>query len=417
MKEFSREIAKKHKAFLIFLSLLPKRKKRGTIQEEQSFAFFVRRHVILKILILSCNTGEGHNSAAKAISEELERRGVESEIKDSLAFASEAFSKQICKAYIKLTLSFPKAMGTTYKMAENNKSSHKSFIYAVNSICAPALHKYLEKTKPDAVIMTHLFAGEVMTAVKKQYSYKIPTYLVSTDYDVCPRFEETEVDRYFIPHEHLTQSFIDRGMPKEKLSATGIPISHRFLDLLPQKEAKERLGLCRTIHYALVMTGSMGYGSTRELVDLFLKEAPANCGVVVLGGNNTRMKAELRERYPGNKRVIVVDFTTDVPLYMDACDLLLTKPGGLSTTEAAAHGIPLIHTTPIPGCETDNLAFFGYHGMSISAPTTADAVRLAIFLLGDSAARGRMLDAQNQYINKHSADDLCGVVLGDLAKK
>ena len=160
----------------------------------------------------------------------------------------------------------------------------------------------------------------------------------------------------------------------------------------------------------------MGYGSTRELVDLFLKNAPANYGVVVLGGNNTRMKTELRERFPGNKRVVVVDFTTDVPLYMDACDLLLTKPGGLSSTEAAAHGIPLVHTTPIPGCETDNLAFFGYHGMSLGAKDTADAVRLATYLLGDEEARERMLAAQNQYINKRSADDLCRIVLGDLQK-
>ena len=370
----------------------------------------------MKILILSCNTGEGHNSAAKAIGEALERQGVEYEIKDSLAFASESFSKQVCKAYIKLTLNLPKAMGATYKMAENNKSRHKSFIYTVNSICAPALHKYLEKTKPDAVVMTHLFAGEVMTAVKKQYAYKIPTYLVSTDYDVCPRFEETDVDRYFIPHEHLTQDFVDRGIPKQKLSVTGIPISHRFLETLGQSEAKKRLKLHEKIHYALVMTGSMGYGSTKDLVDLFLKTAPADYGVVVLGGNNTRMKTELRERYPGNKRVAVIDFTTEVPLYMDACDLLLTKPGGLSSTEAAAHGIPLIHTTPIPGCETDNLAFFGYHGMSLGAKDTADAVRLATYLLGDHAAQERMLAAQNQYMKKNSADELCRIVLDDLQK-
>ncbi len=370
----------------------------------------------MKILILSCNTGEGHNSAAKAIAEELERRGVESEIKDSLAFASESFSRQVCKAYINLTLNLPKAMGATYKMAENNKSHRKSFIYTVNSICAPSLHKYLEKTKPDAVVMTHLFAGEVMTAVKKQYDYKIPTYLVSTDYDVCPRFEETDVDRYFIPHEELKADFVARGIEGDKLSVTGIPISHRFLSKVSQDEAKKRLGLLKSIRYALIMTGSMGYGSTRELVDLFLKSAPYNDGVVVLGGNNTRMKNELRERYPGNKRVVVVDFTTEVPLYMDACDLLLTKPGGLSSTEAAAHGIPLIHTTPIPGCETDNLSFFSYHGMSIGAPTTADAVKRAIYLLGDEAARERMLAAQDQYIAKTSADELCKIVLKDLGE-
>ncbi|MBQ7173340.1 MAG: glycosyl transferase [Clostridia bacterium] len=373
----------------------------------------------MKILILSCNTGEGHNSAARAIAEELERRGIESEIKDSLAFASERFSKEICKAYIKMTLNIPKAMGATYKMAERETGlglRRKSFIYTVNSICAPSLHKYLEKTKPDAVIMTHLFAGEVMTAVKRQYKYKIPTYLVSTDYDFCPHFDETEVDRYFIPHEHLIDSFLKHGIQKKKLSPVGIPISHKFLTKTPQEEAKAKLGLHKTIQYALIMTGSMGYGSTRDLVSLFLKTAPANFGVVVLGGNNSRMKNELREKYPGNKRVVVVDFTDEVPLYMDACDLLLTKPGGLSSTEAAAHGIPLVHTTPIPGCETDNLHFFGYHGMSLGARDTEEAVKMASYLLGDTAARERMLEAQNQYINKHSADDLCSILLDDLAK-
>lgn len=401
----------------IFCVCLAKCEKRWYNEDEKTIS--KGKCDFLKILILSCNTGEGHNSAARAIAEELTRRGVESEIKDSLAFASESFSRQICKAYIKMTLNIPKAMGATYKMAERDNGfglRHKSFIYTVNSICAPSLHKYLEKTKPDAVIMTHLFAGEVMTAVKRQYKYKIPTYLVSTDYDFCPRFDETEVDRYFIPHEHLLDEFLKRGIPKKKLSPVGIPVSHRFLSLVSQDEAKAKLGLHKNIRYALVMTGSMGYGSTRDLVARFLETAPANFGVVVLGGNNSRMKSELRDRYPGNKRVVVVDFTDEVPLYMDACDLLLTKPGGLSSTEAAAHGIPLVHTTPIPGCETDNLHFFGYHGMSIGALDTEEAVKLASYLLGDGDARARMLAAQNQYINKHSADDLCEIVLRDLAK-
>ncbi|MDD6032311.1 MAG: glycosyl transferase, partial [Oscillospiraceae bacterium] len=309
----------------------------------------------MKILILSCNTGQGHNAAGKAVLEELIRQGADCLMMDALSLVGETTSRRVSGAYCGLTTHFPRGFQWLYRAGGALSSAHrKSPVYLANLSYAGRLKQFIEENGYDTVVMPHLFPAEALTYLRKKEGLKARCYAVATDYTCIPFWEETELDRYFIPHEDLTEEFVARGIAREKLIPTGIPVSERFNRRLPQSEARSRLGLPQDEMLYLVMTGSMGFGNTADLTGNLLALPGTVC---VLGGNNEKMKASLRSRFGREGRVRVLDFTDRVALYMDACDMLFTKPGGLTSTEAAVKNVPLIHTAPIPGCETINARF------------------------------------------------------------
>jgi processive 1,2-diacylglycerol beta-glucosyltransferase len=134
----------------------------------------------------------------------------------------------------------------------------------------------------------------------------------------------------------------------------------------------------------------------------------------VLPGRNEELRWELETAFSQDGRVRAEPFTTQVPLYMDACDVLLSKPGGISSTEAAVKNVPLVHTAPIPGCETLNAEFFSQRGMSILAPNEEQAARNAVRLAFDEDQKRRMLEAQRQYIRPDAADTICDYMVKEV---
>ena len=138
----------------------------------------------------------------------------------------------------------------------------------------------------------------------------------------------------------------------------------------------------------------MGYGHIDKLIDALLSRLSDKINIIVLGGTNETLKTKLRQRF-NNKNVYIIDFTKQVSLYMDACDILLTKPGGLTSTESAVKNIPTIFTNPIPGCETKNAYFFEQRNMEK--------------LLTDESYKD-MIYSQNQNINKNAAKDICDFI-------
>jgi processive 1,2-diacylglycerol beta-glucosyltransferase len=368
----------------------------------------------MKALILSCNTGQGHNSAGKAVMDELTKRGVECEILDTLSFGSEFASEVVSKIHSKCVMHAPKIYAMGYKAAEKMDESpvKPSPCYVANATYANDLYKYITENGYDTIIMPHVFPSAALTRIKKKHAPKIRTYFIGTDYAYPPFLKETDVDAYFIAHEDLTDEFAECGIPREKLVPVGIPVSEKFAQKTDKTEARVKLGLPLDSKILLVMTGSMGIAENMSFVGRLLEKIPDDTHVVVMGGNNEKMKAELRNTHKNESRLTVLDFTTEVSLYMDASDVLFTKPGGLSTTEAAVKGIPMIHTAPIPGWEESNVKFFKQHGMSLCGETADELVTAVLYLLGNPWARDQMTEKQNSHINKFAARDICDYILG-----
>ena len=374
----------------------------------------------MKALILSCNTGQGHNTASRAILEELKSRGIDCEMKDALSFISPFVSRTICDVYNRAALRIPRVLGAGISGAVHTDRAFKknSPCYVANLSYANHLHRYIKKNGFDTIIMPHVFPSEALTHIRRHLPDKkaLRTYFVTTDYSYPPFLAETELDTYFLPHTDLIETFAKNGVPREKIVITGIPVDAKFRVSTTKQEAREELGLPLDKKVLLVMTGSMGYGNTEELVARLLAETTLDTIVCVLGGNNEKMKENLRTAHAGDPRLLVVDYTTKVVLYLSASDLLFTKPGGLSTTEAAARGIPMLHTTPIPGWEEYNVRFFKEHGMSDFGESTNALVTKAIFLLANPHRAEEMVKNQKENITPFAAKNIVDYLLKDSAQ-
>lgn len=368
----------------------------------------------MKVLILSTGTGEGHNSAGKAVLEQFRKRGIPCEMADVLGFASERAASYGKRIYVWSTVKATKVFKGAYKAGRAITSSRrKSPVYYANALYAEKLYHYIVDNGYDTIVMPHLFPAEALTYMLRKHGCRpdIRTYFVGTDYTCIPFTEETEADYYFIAHEELTEEYVKKGIAPEKLVPTGIPVSDRFRSLPSREEARESLGMNPEGHCILVMTGSMGYGKIENLVRALVSRMDGGDNVYILGGSNEKLKARLREAYQEDPRVRVLDYTDRTAEYLAAADLLFTKPGGLTSTEAAVAGIPLAHTRPIPGCEDCNQAFYNAHGMSLSADSEEKLVEAAMELLSQPKACRQMIERQHQVINGNAARDICDFIL------
>lgn len=364
----------------------------------------------MEALILSCGTGGGHDSAGKAMMEELARRGHHAVMLNPYTLQSGRLAGKIDRIYISTVKKAPRLFGMVYQVGEAyRKLPWRSPVYYVNRGMVPVMQKYLTQHSFDVVFMPHLFPAEVLTNMKKQ-GMKLPkTIFIATDYCCIPFTEETDCDAYIIPTKELAGDFARRGIPAKKLYPYGIPVLGGFLAGQAQKEAKRRLGFAEDMKYILISGGSMGAGRIVKMLRLLLTYTQKNRGVhpIVICGSNQKLYAKIKRRY--GKKVTVVGHTERIVDYMAASSLYITKPGGLSSTEAAVCGIPLVHMPPIPGCETKNIQYFSERGMSLSCEVTKRGMRRIIGLLNDGRARKEMLSRQREYIHKDAAARICAL--------
>ena len=369
----------------------------------------------MKVLILSCNTGQGHNTAGKAVQTEFHRLGIECEMMDALSFGPTLSSRLISGIHSKGVMHLPTVYGfgvSTAKRLDKISKKH-SVCYVANTTYASALYEYITENGFDVIVNPHVFPSEAITRIRRKHGPTFRTYFISTDYCYPPFLSDTDLDVYFIPHASLAYQFVEAGLDESSLVPCGIPTAEIFATNTDRTEARRALGLPEEGNALLVMTGSMGYGNTEELVDELLRRIPADTWIMVMGGNNEKMKNTLRRRYKGDPRLFVIDYTTEVSLYMDAANILFTKPGGLSSTEAAVKGIPTIHTRPIPGWEEENISFFGKTGMSLYGANREDLVTHALYLLANPWACEEMVEAQRRTVNRFAARDICRYILDD----
>lgn len=362
----------------------------------------------MKAIILSCGTGGGHNAAGTAIKEELELRGHSVLMLNPYSLKSERAERVINQVYIKTVQKVPRVFGAVYALGNAyRRLPFRSPVYFVNGGMAKRLEKLFNEENPDIVIMPHVFPAEIITNMKNRGMSVPKTVFVSTDYTCIPFTEETECDIYITPQESLNTEFEKRGIAKQKLKALGIPVSRRFSNPHTRQEAADILGLDADKRYILVSGGSMGAGklvyAIKILYDKFKNDE--NTRIIVICGSNEWLYNQLSKRY--SEKIIAVGYTDKMAEYMLVSDIYITKPGGLSSTEGAVMGIPMVHTMSIPGCETANMRYFGAHGMSIPVKRLTKNLSAAADRLSASSAAEEMTENQKKYINPNAAKDIC----------
>ena len=359
-------------------------------------------------LILSCGTGGGHNAAGQAILEILQRRGHHAVMFNPYGMKGRRLAGRIDKAYLSVAKSAPHVFGAVYALGnEIRKWPGRSPVYHVNHALTNEMQEYLRNHPVDVVIMPHLFPAEIFTNMKC-HGMEIPkTVFVATDYVCIPFTEETECDAYIVPSRELIRDFADRGIPREKIFPLGIPTRSSFAENLSKEEAKRRLMLALDKKYILVAGGSMGGGTIEKVIQRLMEELHRlpDTGLLVVCGSNEKLYHRFFQKQ--NERVRVIGFTKELWLYMKAADVFVTKPGGLSSTEAAVSRIPIVHAGAIPGCESYNEEYFTGHGMSVTFSSGEDLVQTMEKLLYDEAAYHHMMEMQKRYVNPNAAEDIC----------
>ena len=371
-----------------------------------------------KILILSCNTGEGHNSCAKALKDAFVRRGFECDIYDTLSLANEWFSKAASNIYeysiTNCLFSTGYAIGEWYS---NLKVKPKSPLYRLNSIYARKLHKLICDNSYRAVFCTHLFPAESLTVIRARYGLSVPSFFIATDYVCYPMMAETDLDGYMVAHPDLIDEYVKKGVPANKLHTTGIPCSINSYPRLPQENARQIINvdyfqgsLLSTGKWFMLMGGSMGYGNMMEIVRLLHDRCGDEDRIICICGRNMKLKEEIENIYPNSSTIKAVGFTDKIHLFMDACDVIFTKPGGLTSTEALSRCIPMIHTSPIKGIEDQNALFFHDRNMSFSSGDAHEQVYCAFELCVNSDYRESMIEAQKVNRIEDSAEQIIQIL-------
>ena len=358
----------------------------------------------MKVLILSCKTGGGHDAAGMALKEELESRGHAGVMFDYLVLAGQKVSETVGGVYVNTVKNTPHVFGAVYTLGMAvSRLTRKSPVYYVNSKMAKYLQPYLEKEHFDAVLMPHLYPAENLTYMKRKGMVLPLTMAVMTDYTCIPFWEETECDYYIAPHEDLVESCVKRGLPREKLLPLGIPVSARFRLKADKRKARAYLGFPQEKKICLVMGGSMGAGDLEKLTKKLWQELEGKGCIAVICGSNKKIYQKLKKKYDGKAGFYVIGKTRQMELYMKACDVIYTKPGGLTSTEAAVSQLPIVHTAPIPGCESANRRFFKRHHMSIAPRTLERQVEEGLRLLESSEELQKMAEAQKNCISGKAA--------------
>lgn len=359
----------------------------------------------MKYLILSLSTGGGHNSAAQAVADALKTRKQEAEVYDCFGIISPFQSKLVCGAYLWLVKHVPRFFGVLYNSAYRlTKPNRESVVYTINAYNTGRLAKFIHECKPDAIVTTHIFAAQQLTYLKKNGKIDLPLAGVVTDYDVQPLWDETDMDVIFTPHESLSEGYRARGVNNARLVATGIPVAPDVCPAENRREAKIAFGLDPERRHVLVAGGSMGAGKLPDTIDMLLKTLDENVQVIVVCGNNKKLMRRFERMHIDESRLKVEGYVRPLHKLIAACDLFISKPGGLSSTEAFVARCPLIAAHPIQGVESHNADFMKKHGIAVCPDDDEGIVQEACRLLSDEAAREQMLAAIDRHIPQNASD-------------
>ena len=359
----------------------------------------------MKTLVLSCSTGGGHNACGHYIEKEFKENNITCDFVDYFDILGDKAKQRSEKIYLGTTKGNGNIFKLAYKLGEAySKTGIVSPVYAFNKLGKNKLYSYIKENEYDLIISPHLFPAMAVTTLKKE-GKKIKLINVATDYHAIPFWEETEPDYFVIPHSSLKEEFIKKGFKEEILLDFGISVSSSFY------KVENNLDLPKNKDIVLITSGSMGFGKMKDIVKALLKNIP-NIYVIALCGNNKELYSELEKI--DNPNLLIKGFVNNMKEYISASTIVLTKPGGLTSTEVGTIRKPMIHLMPIPGVENYNAEFFKKNGLSLVSKNIEEVITNTERLLKDKDMQKNMITKQSEIINKDSAKKLVDFVFKNL---
>lgn len=332
-----------------------------------------------KVLVLSASSGAGHVRAAQALEKAFLMTGAAKEVRhvDSLDFANPVVRNIYSKGYIDMVNRAPTVLGILYDSADKPWKDEKQRL-AFDRLNTLPLVKMLREYEPDLVICTHFLPAEIISYLLCKKKIKTRHAIVVTDFDMHAMWLCRHFDDYFVAIDETKEHLKRLGVSEERVTVSGIPVDPDFAINKDRQEMRAKYGLHPEFPVILLSAGGFGVGPVEELLSS-LDELRHPAQVVALCGRNPELKARLEQlsSSPDRKSNVLikpVGFTDQMDEYMAASDILLGKPGGLTTSEAIAKGLAIVVVNPIPGQEERNSDHLLEEGIAIrcnNLPTLA----------------------------------------------
>ncbi len=370
-----------------------------------------------KIIIFYASYGGGHLSAARSIKQYIDSNysDMNVELIDCVKYISNALDKVTTTAYKEMAKKAPWAWGRVYAKSQKGALAHISS--SSNKLMAIKLLKLLREKNPDLIISTHPFGSQMVSYLKRKEKFDCSLATVMTDYAPHEQWliGKEYIDYFFVAHKGMKEALEAHNIPAERIHVTGIPLSGKFL------KHYDRSGIFSDFHLnpekkviLFFGGGEFGLGKTRTLEILSALISASDAQIVAIAGKNEKMKKHFDEISVTCSRpedILVLPFTDKVPELMSISYLVVTKPGGLTTTESLASGLPLILINPIPGQEEENAAFLEKEGVAFwLRKTDSPYEALSEFFQNPEKIKKMRLNAK-LHAKRNSTKDICSILL------
>lgn len=368
----------------------------------------------MKVLFLSAATGGGHAKAAEAVMEVMKIRhpGFSGQLVDTLKHISPMVDRLVVGTYLRTVKNTPRIYGEFYKLSEareNITDITKTF----NKLMAVKLVDFINEYAPSVIVCTHTFPLQMLSSLKQKGIVTIPVIGIVTDF-VNHLFWKLEgVDAFIVAHEYIKNDMVKAGMPAERIHTLGIPVSQTFLEKKDRFRLTREMGLKNKLTM-LVMGGSLGFGEFRDVFSSLLQ-----CGrdiqVIAVAGYNKKLEKELKVIAGGSsKDTRIFGYTDRISDLMDISDLIITKPGGVTISEALVKKLPILIMSPIPGQEERNARFLTNTGAAARIFRNEDLDSLFCQVL-DNPLRLKHMREMAGYLAKPHASEAIADLIEDIS--
>jgi processive 1,2-diacylglycerol beta-glucosyltransferase len=312
-----------------------------------------------RVLILSVSAGAGHLRAAEAVEKAVVQTGAARQVLnvDTLRYTNKLFQNLYSKAYIEVVNKAPDLLGWLYDSLDKPWKNERRRL-AFDRLNTRPFIKMLKDFQPDVAVCTHFLPAEIISHLKEKGVLQTRQAVVITDLDVHAMWLYRQVEHYFVAMEETKAHLEELGIPSHTITVSGIPIDPVFAQLKDKARMRAKYGLDPGLATVLVSAGGFGVGPVEQLVQS-LGKMTRPIQVIAICGRNEALKTrmgQLSQAMPASSKVRIhpMGYTRDMDEYMAASDLVLGKPGGLTTSEALAKGLGLVIVNPIQGQEERN---------------------------------------------------------------
>ena len=373
--------------------------------------------MIRKVLLLSASAGAGHLRAAQALEKALGELGTIEQVQhvDVLNYTNKVFRHFYSKAYIDLVNKMPEVPGWMYDRLDKPWKNERRRL-ALDKLNTRPLVKLLRDYQPDIIINTHFLPAEIVSWLKAKEKLSSRQAIVVTDFDVHAMWLVHHYEHYFVAIDEARVYLEALGIPANKISVTGIPIDPVFSLKKDKLEMRKKHGLESDLPTILLSAGGFGVGSVESLISALLP-LKHRAQVVAVCGRNEELRQRIERtnaRRKGDQTVLVkpIGYTQEMDELMTASEIVLGKPGGLTTSEGLAKGLVFAIVNPIPGQEERNSDHLLEAGVAIRSNTLPTLAYKLDKLLDDTSRFHRMQVASKRLGRPNAARDIVREVIG-----